>query len=234
VALPAEIYAYPAHKTKTVGVPVAAEYQPVGESEMIEARGRVGINAQAEVVVVATGGLGARRVNDAVLAIAPRLLAQRQRLQLVHQVGRTNEEAMNSAYDDVLPASDRDRVKVMGFVSNMHDYSAAADVVVARAGGTNLAELAMQGKACIVIPNPYLTGGHQLKNAQVLADIGAAIIVEESALTNGAGALLQVVIELLDDTQRCMKLGKALLATVSSPHSARELATVLLEVASSR
>lgn len=54
---------------------------------------------------------------------------------------------------------------MLGFTTELHAYSAVADVVISRAGATHMAEMAAQSKACVVVPNPNLTGGHQTKNA---------------------------------------------------------------------
>ena len=64
----------------------------------------------------------------------------------------------------------------------MPEYMAAADVVICRAGAMTISELSMMGKACIMIPSPNVVDNHQYKNAKVLADAGAACLLEESQL----------------------------------------------------
>ncbi len=70
-----------------------------------------------------------------------------------------------------------------------------ADLVVCRAGATTLAELAASGRPAILIPFPAATDDHQRKNAKVLADAGAAVLIEEKNLSperlaDEAGAIL--------------------------------------------
>ena len=62
-------------------------------------------------------------------------------------------------------------------------YMAAADLVICRAGAMTLTELAKMGKAAILIPSPNVTDNHQYKNAKVLADAGAAKLLEEADYT---------------------------------------------------
>ena len=62
---------------------------------------------------------------------------------------------------------------------------AAADVVICRAGAMTITELAIMGKAAIIIPSVNVTDGHQLSNAKALSSVGAAVLVEESQIKNG-------------------------------------------------
>jgi UDP-N-acetylglucosamine--N-acetylmuramyl-(pentapeptide) pyrophosphoryl-undecaprenol N-acetylglucosamine transferase len=229
VALPAEMYKYPKSKTITVGVPVSGKYSRVDQKALEASRKAAGLAKYTQVVTVAGGGLGAQRVNKAVEAIAPELLHRYPNLALVHQAGRANEAALEKTYNMILTPGECERVFVKGFVTNMHEYTAAADVVIARAGGTNLAELEVQGKACVVIPNPYLTGGHQLVNARALADKHAIIVVTEDDIREPK-ALLNVVARLLDDPKERQLLADNL-AGFAASDAASQLAEILLRVA---
>ena len=65
----------------------------------------------------------------------------------------------------------------------MHELLPASDVLVCRAGAMTLSETACLNKASVIIPSPYVTNNHQYKNAKVLADKGAGILMEEKDLT---------------------------------------------------
>ena len=112
----------------------------------------------------------------------------------------------------------------------MFRYSGAADIVITRAGATNLAEFALQGKACIVVPSPFLAGGHQLKNADYLEEQGAAVVIDETELAADPNRLANQVSELLSDRVRREQLGKKF-ATFAKPHAAAELAQLLFDQA---
>ena len=72
-----------------------------------------------------------------------------------------------------------DRFVLMEYTSELPVYMAAADIVICRAGAMTLTEIAKMGKAAIIIPSPNVVDNHQYKNAKVLADEGAAIVICE-------------------------------------------------------
>lgn len=228
VALPAEVYAYDAAKTVTVGVPVSAHYTFVTPALKAQYRQEIQIDARAKMLFIIGGGLGAQRINTAMVAAMPQLLTDFPDLQVVHGVGRANEVAMKERYASLLKPADAARVRVVGFLHDVYRYSGAADVVITRAGATNLAEFAVQGKACIVIPSPFLTGGHQLKNAAYLQKEQATEQVSEAELIEYPEKLGSVITDLLNDPTRQRKLGDKF-TSFGHPNAAKELAALLLQ-----
>jgi UDP-N-acetylglucosamine--N-acetylmuramyl-(pentapeptide) pyrophosphoryl-undecaprenol N-acetylglucosamine transferase len=230
VALPKEVYKYPAAKTETVGVPLAHHYKPFSKKEMQTAREQLDLDPRGKMVLVTGGGLGAQRLNDAVAACMEELLHRYPDLTVVQIAGRANEADLRQHYKKILPPALQKRIIIKGFITNLYLYSGAADIVVTRAGATSMAEFAAQKKACIVVPNPILTGGHQLKNAKVLADRKACVLVSEDKLRQDDHALMPALVELLDNPERAIRLGEKL-GTFDHGDSARRLAVVLLEEA---
>lgn len=231
VGLPKEIYNYPPDKTITVGVPLAHHYTPFSAKEVVEARKQLGLRVKEKIVLITGGGLGAKRLNDAVVACSRELLDRYPDLTLVHIAGRSLEVPLRQAYKEHLSAKEfENRLVVKGFVTNLYMYAGAADVVITRAGATSIAEFAALKKACIVIPNPLLTGGHQLKNAKVLADRHAVKLVGEDRLLEDEHALMPPLVELLDNPKMAAELGNRL-SDITEPDSAKRLAMLLLEVA---
>jgi UDP-N-acetylglucosamine--N-acetylmuramyl-(pentapeptide) pyrophosphoryl-undecaprenol N-acetylglucosamine transferase len=229
VALPKEVYNYPQHKTLTVGVPITDKFRLLNEKEMRATRKLLGLEDAEHVLLVTGGGLGARAVNLAAVACAPDLLTRYPGLYIVHVAGRMEEVEVRRQYRQELPPKQQKRVIVKGFVSNMHQYSGAADVIVTRAGATTIAEFAVQAKACVVVPAPHLSGGHQLKNAQVLADRKAVRLVSQSTLEHDPHALMPPLTDLFDHPEKIASLGKKF-ALLGQPRAAHMLAMVLLEV----
>ncbi len=230
VALPKEIYPYPQAKTITVGVPISHKYGVLTDQERSALKLRLGFSETQKIIMVTGGGHGAQRLNDTVAGITQQLLANYDDLILVHLSGRSLEASLNQKYNDLLSAENRLRVQVIGFSNKLYEYSGIADVIVARAGGTSMAEFASQAKACIIVPNPQLTGGHQSKNAQVLADRQAIEVVDEASLTENPDILLSTLTELLDDPIRARQLGDNLYKT-AQPDSARSLARLIADTA---
>jgi UDP-N-acetylglucosamine--N-acetylmuramyl-(pentapeptide) pyrophosphoryl-undecaprenol N-acetylglucosamine transferase len=97
-------------------------------------------------------------------------------------------------------------VTVEDYIYDMPTQVAAADVVISRAGAMSLSEVARMGKACVIIPSPYVADNHQLRNATAMADREAALLVEEKDFSGGA--LPRAVISLLDEPDLRRKLEK--------------------------
>lgn len=229
VALPKEIYSYPAAKTEVVGVPIAHQYRVPTLAENKQFRKQLGLEMFKQIILVTGGGLGAKRLNDAVLTCVNELLGRYPNLALVHIAGRDHETFLRQQYKKELLPKDAHRVIVKGFVTNLYQYSSVADVVITRAGASAIAELAAQAKPCIVVPNPVLTGGHQLKNAQVLQDRKAIRVVNEAVLVEDHHALMPPLVDMLDNPQRAKALGQKL-HTMALPDASKHLAMVLLRM----
>lgn len=231
VALPKEIYNYPPDKTLTVGVPLLHQYKPFSPTEVQAAREQIGVPSEGRLLLVTGGGLGAQRLNSAIVACMPELLDRYPDLTVVHLTGRSNEADMRQQFKRDLSPKQQNRVIVKGFVTNLYLYSGAADLIVTRAGATSIAEFAAQAKPCIVVPNPLLTGGHQLKNAAVLAERNAVKLVSEDKLVQDERALMPALTDMLDNPKRMQSYGSKL-GKFAKSDSARRLAMVLLEIGS--
>jgi UDP-N-acetylglucosamine--N-acetylmuramyl-(pentapeptide) pyrophosphoryl-undecaprenol N-acetylglucosamine transferase len=230
VALPKEVYGYPANKTITTGIPLRHDFVPVDAALQKQYRQQLDIPDKARLLFVIGGGLGAQRVNRAVAAAVPHLLAEFSDLYVIHGAGQANQTEITDLYEKSLNRAEQGRVKVLGFIPDIYRYSGAADVIITRAGATNLAEFAQQGKACIVIPSSFLTGGHQLKNAQYLADQQAAMVLSETELTDDPNRLAKQTSTLLSDARQRQQLSKHL-AAFAKPQATEALAELILRTA---
>ncbi len=227
VALPKETYHYPANKTITVGVPINSQFTAVSAQQQTLLRQDIGLGAYKTIILVTGGGLGAQRLNEAVVAIAPQLLDAYPGLAIVHVAGRDHEKTVHDAYQR-LTSQQASRVLIKGFVTDLYRYSGAADLVITRAGATHLAEFAVQHKACILVPNPQLTGGHQTKNAGYLAAQQAVVVVEEQLLQTDPKLLLEAIKQLLDDATKRHNLGEQF-GHFGVTDSAKRLAGLILK-----
>lgn len=230
VALPKEVYAYPQGKTVTVGVPIQSEFHPVNAVQKKVYKQQIGLEKADKILFITGGGNGALSLNNAAAEVVPALLETYPDLAVVHVAGRLHEAALTQKYDELLTAEQRGRVIVKGFVTELYAYSGAADVIIMRAGATNLAEFAAQQKACIVVPNPLLTGGHQLKNVQALVERHAALCITEQDLAAGPEILQRAIKRLLDNPKERQALA-AQFGKLAHPNAARELAVLLLREA---
>lgn len=221
-ALPAEHYPYPSAKVLPVGVLVEHNYQPVTEEAQREFKLRLVLRPDAPLLLVTGGSSGAERINKAVVEIANELLINHPDLQIIHQAGK----GKTGVYGDYK----HERLHVLEFLNPMYQYMGAADLVVCRASANTLAELGVQGKAAIVIPSEVLTGGHQIKNAKILEEQGAAAVVYEDKMYDLQHGLLPTIERLLIDKTKRDNLAHTL-QTQTIPDAAHRLAMLLLEQA---
>ena len=179
-----------------VGNPLRSGYESV---DKMTARKALGIPDSTRFVVLSFGGsLGAAKLNEAAVDVMRQFSLVRKDVMHIHAGGsRGYENAMRlfSGYG----LAGNERLVIKDYIYNMHQYMAAADLVICRAGAMTLTELAKMKKSAILIPSPNVTDNHQYKNAKVLADAGAAILIEEKDLT--ADSITEAVRRLADDAE---------------------------------
>lgn len=231
VGLPVEYYKqYDARKLVQTGVPISNKYHAVSDSDINALKTKMQIPAASKVITVFGGSLGAVRINNAFLESVPTLLAKFPSLYVFHITGSQQSEEIALAYGS-LPEDLAKRIWAWPFVTNLDEITAIADVVISRSGATSLAELGTQQKAVILVPNPFLTGGHQTYNARLVAEKNAAISVSEKQLADPGFNFDEVIVNLLQDVERQKELG-ANLAAITVPGAAAKIATIIAEVAS--
>jgi UDP-N-acetylglucosamine--N-acetylmuramyl-(pentapeptide) pyrophosphoryl-undecaprenol N-acetylglucosamine transferase len=173
-------------------------------------------------VLVFGGSQGAHAINVAMVEAAPELAARGSHLRFTHQTGERDVEMVRTAYRQVgLQAG------VEPFLFDMGERLAAADLIVCRAGATTLAEITAAGKAAILIPLPTATDDHQRKNADELANAGAAHLLPQSEMTGSI--LAREVLALAADSDRRARMAKAARA-FARPDAARVIVDRVLEL----
>lgn len=226
VTLDAANYPYPPEKTAMVGIPVGHHFRPVTEADAARFKRELGIKEQAPVVLVTGGGNGAQTLNEAVVANARYLLGTYTDLVILHFSGRSLEAATNAAYDALGLGKSRDRVRVLGFAPDIYRYSGAADVVLARGGMSSIAELAVQQKACLLVPSVQLAWNVQ--NSHTLAATGAVMELSEEQAEQPE-RLGRVLGELLENTVKRQQLASNL-SHLAKPRAAAELAALIIQI----
>ena len=228
VALPEKIYAYPASKTITTGIPLQSNFVFVNQQLKNQYRQKLELPEAVPVLFIIGGGQGAQRINFAISEAIPHLLREFKELRVIHGVGRANEVVMRQTYANSLKTEELSRLRLFGYESDIYLYSGASDLIVTRAGATNLAEFALQGRACIVIPSPYLTNGHQSKNARYLGESQAAIVMSENDIQSDPNRLAKQVSDLLKDPSERSKLATNL-ARFAKPNATHDLAKLIID-----
>ena len=181
------------------GNPVRPEFFQANK----EADERHGSPPGAARVLIFGGSQGAHAINVAMVEAAARLAASGARLAITHQTGERDLEMVRKAYN-----SCGVEARVEAFVYDMDREMKAADLVICRSGATTLSELAAAGRPAILVPLPTATDDHQRKNAEVVARVGGAEVVDERELT-GEG-LANRILALAGDRERRWRMGEAI------------------------
>jgi UDP-N-acetylglucosamine--N-acetylmuramyl-(pentapeptide) pyrophosphoryl-undecaprenol N-acetylglucosamine transferase len=226
--MPAKYYRYRRQSIEYVGIPIDQRIKKVTPKIQAQCKQKLKLPLDSTVLLLSGGGNGSKRLNELMVSIARPLLEANLSLYIVHITGRAHEAAVKTAYRQTLPKTEQDRVVTIGFTQDFYAYSAAADLVITRSGATTLAELGTAGRACIIIPSPYLTGGHQLKNAAELQAQDAAVVADEQIEPD---ELLVMVSELLGNDHRRFELARNLYGTIR-PNAAAALAAIIIKTAS--
>jgi UDP-N-acetylglucosamine--N-acetylmuramyl-(pentapeptide) pyrophosphoryl-undecaprenol N-acetylglucosamine transferase len=196
-------------KYREVGRPIPARARA---TDPAEARARFGLPVDGPVVLVFGGSQGARRLNEAAVAAfaedGPAVL---------HLCGEAH-------FSELRPRVSRTDYVLLPFTDEFGTALAAADLVVARAGGS-VWEVAAAGKPALLVPYPHATADHQTKNARYFERAGRAVVVPEPQLDLGTQ-----VGELLGDPERLAEMASAMRA-LARPGAAEEIAEELVALA---
>jgi UDP-N-acetylglucosamine--N-acetylmuramyl-(pentapeptide) pyrophosphoryl-undecaprenol N-acetylglucosamine transferase len=220
---PLKHYPYRTAISRYIGIPINEEFTPFDKLTRQQMKKELGFDSGRPLVVVTGGGLGARQINDAVAKRLDSLL----NITSVILISGTDQ------YDELraLTPQDDARYQLHAFISTgMAQTLGAADIVVTRAGATTILELAALARPTILIPNGYLTGGHQLKNAMAYAESGAVEVIDEHELDSSPQLLVDTLTTLLANPGHLEEMSK-LFHTFAKPHAAKDMAEMIVEAA---
>jgi UDP-N-acetylglucosamine--N-acetylmuramyl-(pentapeptide) pyrophosphoryl-undecaprenol N-acetylglucosamine transferase len=202
---------------QVTGNPLRAQLLQAAQQPRVPAEGR------AWRLLVVGGSLGAAALNEC-LPQALALLPESQRPEVRHQTGEKAVPATEQAYQAAGVAA-----QVCAFIEDMAAAYHWADMVVARAGALTVSELAVMGRACILVPYPFAVDDHQTKNAEYLVKVGAAELIPQAQLTPQALAAclnpLSSAIQLWWQRGDCARLA-------AYPHATDDICGALQQVLS--
>jgi UDP-N-acetylglucosamine--N-acetylmuramyl-(pentapeptide) pyrophosphoryl-undecaprenol N-acetylglucosamine transferase len=187
------------------------------------ARARFGIGPGRRCLLVFGGSLGAHSLNEAALAAFAD--AGSRDFDVVHISGRRDYAALRAR----LEGSAGDGYTLLEYEPNLGESLAAADLVLARAGGS-IFEITAAGRPAILVPYPHATADHQETNAAWMAGAGAAAVISDADLDSAE--LGTTVAGLLADDARLEKMAAAS-RSLAKPDAAKLVAREVLAAAAS-
>ncbi len=208
-------------KAVVTGYPVRAELRAAA-ADRAGARRWLGLRTDRPVLLVMGGSHGARSINRVVCQGLVGLLEQ---AQVVHVTGRLDWPWVQQEAEK-LPTSLRGDYHPYPYLHDELPYAlAAADLMVNRAGASNLGELPAVGLPAVLVPYPH-AGRHQYVNAAFLASHGAARLLEDRDLEQ---CLLPTVLGLLNDPVARQRMAQAARA-LAREDAAQRMIRVMAEM----
>ena len=162
-----------------VGNPLRCEFETVTKSE---ARKKLGIPENARVLLSYGGSRGSQRMNETLVEVMKLLNDKGSDIIHIHSTGDIGAAAFKEKFAEYGLENNKN-IKVYPYIHNMPDTMAAADLIICRAGAMTVSEISMMKKAAIFIPSPNVVENHQYKNAKLLSDKDAAVVIEEKNLS---------------------------------------------------
>ena len=220
-------YKHP-EKVQVVGMPVRTEFLYTPREA---ARAALGIGEE-KLVVSAFGSLGAKVMNQTMASMFALEKADGYPFRHIHATGSFGWEWMPQLVEEQgVDLSAAPTIDMREYIYDMPTVMNAADVIIGRAGASSCNEIAAAGIPAILIPSPNVTANHQEKNARVLSDNGAAILVLEKECT--PEGIYQTVKELLEDREKAESMASAL-RSMAVPDSAEKICAVIEELIKTR
>ena len=177
---------------KVTGNPIRESLTKIAKNAALS---HFNLNQQNKTLLVLGGSLGASSINEVVSDSLSDF--KKKNLQVIWQTGNIYYDK----YKDLVSAG----IIILPFIEDMNLAYSAADIVVARAGATTIAELLVLEIPSILIPSPNVAENHQYYNAKSLADENAVILVEDKDAKN---ILADRIISTVFDDNKLEELGR--------------------------
>lgn len=211
---------FPKEKIVITGNPIRKGLTQVHELKE-EASAFFNIPAYHKVILVVGGSLGARTINNSILAGVDKIV-DLDNTTLIWQTGKLYHQEITQH----LEQKKGNNIQVFDFINRMDYAYAAANIVISRAGAGTISELCVVAKPCILVPSPNVAEDHQTKNALALANRNAAVMVKDK---DAPEKLVETAILLLQDEQKMIELGQKISA-MALPDADKKIAKMVLQL----
>lgn len=195
------------------------------DSENAACRQKFGLQPHLPVLLITGGSLGARTINQTIFNNLVQLAEAN--IQIVWQMGlpfaKSHADKIHQIIESnpaLFLAPNAPRIFHAPFIYDMDDAYHAADLVVSRAGAISISEITVVGKPSILVPSPNVTDDHQTKNAQVLSELNAAMLITDK---DAPKTLINTCIELIKDTKKMSEMQEKL-TQIAKPQATETIA----------
>lgn len=202
-------------KLKLTGNPIRVNEKVISKSEVLRT---LGLDVSKKTLLILGGSLGAGSINN-VIADNLNELMRDKNLQIIWQTGKN--------YYEELKKLNAENIKIMPFIDDMNTVYSCADLIIARAGATTIAEIAALALPVVFVPSPNVAENHQYKNAKSIQDDDGCVIIKDSEIND---RLIFTIKELLINDEKRAQLA-ANIKKFSKPDAAQIIAERAIKLA---
>lgn len=216
-------YLSPVAEVVHTGTPARPRF--LKQYQQWQQQGEVVRRSREPRIVVLGGSGGAQTLNKHMPDVVSRLSEELKDWRVVHQTGEGQLQCTEDRYP-----SDTSQILTVSYIDELASLLFETDIVVCRAGGTTLAELALAGVPAVVVPFPDASENHQMANAEVYREAGACVVVDEWAAGDRlTDELTSKIRELAADHQRREDMSRAMRG-LARPDAADAIASRCCEI----
>jgi UDP-N-acetylglucosamine--N-acetylmuramyl-(pentapeptide) pyrophosphoryl-undecaprenol N-acetylglucosamine transferase len=201
---------FPEKRTLVTGNPIRKEFFATLREDK-----EAGKKKDRFTLLIFGGSAGAHRINRAMIEALSTLQGMKSYLKIIHQTGKEDLDFVSEEY-----RRKGFEALVKPFFEDLALYYQISDLVICRSGASTVAELAVCGKAALLIPYPYAAHQHQWMNAKKLVDRGAAKMILDQEL-NGR-IIAQTILHFHDHPEERARMEEAI-QRLARPRAAEEI-----------
>ncbi|MCH5246637.1 MAG: undecaprenyldiphospho-muramoylpentapeptide beta-N-acetylglucosaminyltransferase [Muribaculaceae bacterium] len=190
---------FPAEKIIKTGNPIRKNIKDSEKIDKRKAKEELGFDPDKLLIVAVGGSLGARTINESILASIP--VFMKNDINLLWQTGKQYAKT----YLPEAEKQSKSGIKAVPFIDRMDLVYAAADLIISRAGAATISEIQYLGVPSILIPSPNVAEDHQRKNAEALVKEGAAQMLLDKDAEEKLPGMIRLLIK---DPEKLIKLGE--------------------------
>ena len=163
------------------GTPVKIEKKNYTKEQRLKILQEVGLNEGKPIILVFGGSQGAQKINEAIIGILENKL--NKGYQIIWATGPKQYDIIKDELSKKeINIDNVENAKILPYIYNMEEIMNVSDTIIARSGAMTITEISNLGKPSILIPLPNVSQNHQLYNAKVLENVGAARIILNNEL----------------------------------------------------
>ena len=163
------------------GTPVKIEKKNYTKEQRLKILQEVGLNEGKPIILVFGGSQGAQKINEAIIGILENKL--NKGYQIIWATGPKQYDIIKEDLSKKeINIDNVENAKILPYIYNMEEIMNVSDTIIARSGAMTITEISNLGKPSILIPLPNVNQNHQLYNAKVLENVGAARIILNNEL----------------------------------------------------